>query len=167
MAFRVRIPAFIAGRLPMRLAWRFEHFHHQHKTSGLLVQTFGCNSHFFDQCHVLLCRLIHLGNGFSNLCHPKTLLVACRTNFPHQIRNALDGAYDLRHGASCGIRKERAFLHPLNACTDEGLDFFGCLGTASSQNTYFGGHHGKPPALFSRASGRTRHSMPRCSFGTR
>jgi hypothetical protein len=104
-----------------------------HQVASLGPQTAGRGCHLFNQRGVLLCRVVHLGDGLANLCDTGSLLIAGRTYCAHNVRDSPDAGDYFRHGLTRFGNLYRALLNPLYTGADKTFDLFGGVSTAACE----------------------------------
>ena len=92
------------------IATELEHRHGPYQLLGLALQALGRGGAFFHQSRVLLRGLVHLGDGFADLGHARTLLGAGRADFAHDVGHAFDAVDHLGHGLAGLAHQGRALL---------------------------------------------------------
>ena len=96
----------------------------------------------------MLGGLVHLGHGFTDLCHAKRLFVAGRADLAHDVGHALDAAHHLGHGGAGLVDQRGAMFHTLDAGVDQPLDFLGGIRRTARKRPNLTRHNREATALF-------------------
>ena len=106
-----------------------------------------------DERRVLLRYFIHLRDGLRNLVDAAALLVRCRGNLVHDVRDLLDSVLDVPHRLVDFDGLTRAFLDRRDRRHDEFLDFL-CGGSrALREAPHFASDHGETTSLLAGPRG--------------
>jgi hypothetical protein len=140
----------------LRSLRQLEYADRLNQSAGLCLQALGGGGTLLYQRGILLCGLVHLTHGLTDLGHTGALFGARRTDLAHDVGYPLDAADDLAHRGAGPVHQCRTLLDALDAGGDQGLDLLGCLGRASGKVAHLGGHHREPAALLTSPCGFDR-----------